>query len=59
MAESKAVEQMKKKMDIADEVDGVIKVMCKEVKRKEVTSGEYADIVKALAELVIARAHLI
>lgn len=44
---------------LADEVDKTIKSVCETVQSKDLTPGEYADTVKALAALVEARAKLI
>lgn len=55
---SKAEEQMKKKLALADEVDKTIQSVCETVQSKEVALEEPADMVKALAALVEARAKL-
>ena len=58
MEKSKAIEQIEKKMDLLNEVDEVIKSICEKIRKSDCTPGEYADTVKALAELVNARAEM-
>lgn len=59
MAETKAFEQARKKVTLADELDEIIKSVGTRVKTSDLCPGEYADTVKALAALVEARARLI
>ena len=58
MEKSKAIEQVEKKMDLLNEVDEVIKSICEKIRKSDCIPEEYADVVKALAELVNARAKL-
>lgn len=44
------------KKDLIVEVDLTIKAVCKKLQKEDVCPGEYADVVKALAGLVVARA---
>lgn len=46
-------------MDLATEVDATVKSVCKIIQEKNMSNGEYANTVKALAALVEARALLI
>lgn len=49
-------EQEKRKNEITDEVDGVISDVCRNIRGSVIADAIYAEKVKALAILVIARA---
>lgn len=52
------MERSTRKVDIIAEVDDTIQTICKKVKSDDVTPGEYAATVTALAGLVAARSPL-
>lgn len=52
------MERSTRKVDIIAEVDDTIQTICKKVKSDDVTPGEYAATVAALAGLVAARSPL-
>ena len=47
-----------KQRDVFAKVDNCIITVCDKVQKEDCAPGEYADIVKALAELIEARASL-
>lgn len=51
--------QEKPDTSLTAEVDTTIKSVCKIIQERNMSNGEYADTVKALAALVEARAFLI
>lgn len=51
-------DQVKNKIQLIEEVDSTINAVCKTIKDDSLAVCEYANTVKALAELVIARALL-
>lgn len=51
-------EQDEKRINLIAEVDSTINAVCKKVKDNDVVIEGYAETVKALANLVIARAFL-
>lgn len=55
---SKAEEQIRKKLALADEIDETIIGLCGDIQKSDFVPGERAETVKALAALVEARAHL-
>lgn len=58
MSAVKIMENEKKKLKIAEEIDEVISVICGRIKSDDFAQGLYAENVKALADLVTARALL-
>lgn len=52
------MERSTRKVDVIAEVDDTIQTICKKVKSDDVTPGEYAATVTALAGLVAARSLL-
>lgn len=54
-----AVQEMEKRLDIRKTVDSVIESVGERIKSNDTLPGEYADTIKALAELVTARAALV
>lgn len=51
-------EQIENRINLIAEIDSAINEVCKKVKNDKVMTVEYAQTVKALADLVIARAFL-
>ena len=51
-------DQVKNKIQLIEEVDSTINAVCKMIKDDSLAVFDYANTVKALAELVIARALL-
>lgn len=51
-------DQVENKIQLIEEVDSTIKSVCQSIKDNSLTIETYANTVKALAELVIARALL-
>lgn len=52
-------DQEKRKIEVTDEIDSVISEICKKIKKDDfITSRDYAETVKALAQLVTARTLL-
>lgn len=61
MRETKSKEvkdQVENKIQLIEEVDGAIKSVCQRIKDDSLELGYYSETVKALAQLVMARALL-
>lgn len=58
MSTQEVKDQVKNKIQLIEEVDSTINAVCKTIKDDSLTIDSYADTVKALAELVVARALL-
>ena len=52
------INQKKKKVALAEEIDATIDAICKKIIKEDVCPGEYAEIIKALASLIEARAAI-
>lgn len=57
MSTQEVKDQVKNKIQLIEEVDSTINAVCKTIKDDSLAIS-YADTVKALAELVVARALL-
>lgn len=58
MANPELVNEIKNKAQLTEEVDSIIKSVGQRIKNDSLEMGSYAGTVKALAELVTARASL-
>lgn len=58
MGNQKLKEQAESKNSLITDVDNIIKILCQRIKNETVPIGQEAETIKALAELVTARAML-